>query len=130
MSWIFHFFVFMQIWNMVCARKIHDELNIFEGMCSNIPFMIVWAVIVVGQILISFSGKIFKLHPAGLSVSQHLIAMGFALTVFLVNFILKFCPDNLIPFQLGPDSVYDRKVAEKKAEKPQSVDDESNAINN
>ena len=67
MSWIFHFFVFMQIWNMVCARKIHDELWIFEGMSKNIPFIIVWAIIVVGQIAISFSGKIFKLHPGGLS---------------------------------------------------------------
>ncbi len=48
MSWIFHFFVFMQIWNMVCARKIHDELWIFEGMSKNVPFIIVWAIIVIG----------------------------------------------------------------------------------
>jgi Ca2+-transporting ATPase len=67
MSWIFHFFVFMQIWNMVCSRKIHDEFNIFEGMCKNIPFMIVWLIIVVGQILITLSGMVFKLHPNGLS---------------------------------------------------------------
>jgi len=32
MTWVFDFFVFMQIWNMICARKIHDEWNIFEGI--------------------------------------------------------------------------------------------------
>ena len=48
MSWIFHFFVFMQIWNMVCSRKIHDEFNVFEGMFSNVMFLAVWALIVLG----------------------------------------------------------------------------------
>lgn len=129
MSWIFHFFVFMQIWNMVCARKIHDELWIFEGMSKNIPFIIVWAIIVIGQIAISFSGKIFKLHPGGLHWQQHVQAMVYALSVFLVNFILKFLPDNVVPFQLGPDSVYDRKVEAKKTQEAEQTD-EGNAINN
>lgn len=98
MTWVFHFFVFMQIWNMVCSRKIHDEKNIFEGMHKNFMFLAVWAIIVVGQIAISFSGKVFKLHPAGLDWQQHVTAMGFALSVFVVNFILKFLPDSIICF--------------------------------
>lgn len=67
MTWIFNFFVWMQIWNMVCSRKIHDEWNIFSGMKDNIMFIIIWLFIVVGQVLITFTGKTFKLHPAGLS---------------------------------------------------------------
>jgi len=39
-----------------------------------------------------------------------------ALSVFVVNFILKFVPDSWA-FQMGPDSVYDRECAEKKAAK-------------
>ena len=131
MSWIFHFFVFMQIWNMVCSRKIHDEFNIFEGMCKKIPFMIVWFIIVVGQILISFSGMVFKLHPDGLSWEQHAQAIVYALTVFIVNVLLKLCPDSVFAWiNLGPDSVYERSQAAKLAAKTDGVDDMSNAINN
>jgi Ca2+ transporting ATPase len=42
---IFTAFVLMQIFNMICARKIHDELNIFEGITKNIIFMVLWWVI-------------------------------------------------------------------------------------
>ena len=71
MTWIFHFFVFMQIWNMICARKIHDEINIFSGILTNYLFVIVWITIVICQIAISFSGRTFKLHEDGLSWQQH-----------------------------------------------------------
>ena len=67
MSWIFQLFVFMQIWNMICAKKIHDELNVFTGVFDNAMFLIIWLIIVVGQVLISLSGSFFKIHPAGLS---------------------------------------------------------------
>ena len=108
MSWIFQFFVFMQIWNMICAKKIHDELNVFSGVFDNAMFLIIWLIIVVGQILISLSGSFFKIHPAGLSWQQHVQAIVLALSVFLVNFLIKFLPDNIVCFQLGPDSVFDR----------------------
>ena len=100
----------MQIWNMVCARKIHDEFNVFEGICDNPLFLVVWLFIVIGQIAISFSGQVFKLHPAGLSPIQHIEAIGYALSVFVVNALLKCVPDRF-SFQLGPDSVYDRSMA-------------------
>lgn len=48
MTWVFDFFVFMQIWNMICARKIHDEFNIFEGIHLNWLFILVWLIICVG----------------------------------------------------------------------------------
>lgn len=47
---VFNLFVFMQIFNMICSRKIHDEINIFDGIFSNPAFMIVWVVIVIIQI--------------------------------------------------------------------------------
>lgn len=133
MTWVFHFFVFMQIWNMVCARKIHDEFNIFEGMHKNFMFIAVWAFIVIGQIAISFSGRVFKLHTAGLSWEQHLTAMGYSLGVFIVNAILKCLPDGIIPFSLGPDSVYDRKYGKKQVEEQDNDENrnkEPTSINN
>lgn len=128
MTWVFNFFVFMQVWNMICARKIHDEKNIFDGLISNFAFVIVWLFIFVGQIGISFAGRIFRLHPAGLSLSQHATSIGFALSVFVVNFISKFLPDWIIPITLGQDRVYDRKYGSKAQEPKQgAVDDEQNA---
>lgn len=116
MTWVFHFFVFMQIWNMICSRKIRDELNIFSGLATNFLFIIVWLIIVGGQVLISTSGKIFHLHTAGLSLKQHLQAMGLAATVFIVNAILKLFGDGIMPFGLGPDSAYDRMMEAKKTD--------------
>lgn len=52
MTVVFNLFVFMQIWNMLAARKINDEFNIFEGVFTNAMFIAVWLIIVIGQIAI------------------------------------------------------------------------------
>lgn len=128
MTWVFNFFVFMQVWNMICARKIHDEINVFQGFTENFAFVLVWLFIFVGQIGISFAGRIFRLHPSGLSVMQHVTSIGFALSVFVINLISKFLPDYIIPIRLGEDRVYDRTYGKKNQEpKDGAVDDEQNA---
>jgi uncharacterized integral membrane protein len=53
---IFNLFVFFQIFNMLGARKINDELNIFEGVFTNPMFVIVWLIIVGGQIAMVVAG--------------------------------------------------------------------------
>ena len=110
MTWIFDFFVFMQIWNMVCARKIHDEINILSGILTNCMFVIVWIIIVVCQIAImSIGGRAFSLHTDGLSWQQHAQAIGIAASVFVWDFILKFLPDRWFSkLALGEDSVFER----------------------
>lgn len=47
LSVVFNLFVFMQVFNMICSRKINDEVNIFRGITTNASFIIVWTVIVV-----------------------------------------------------------------------------------
>ena len=42
--------------------------------------------------------------------------MGLAATVFIINAILKFLPDGIMPFGLGPDSAYDRMMEAKKTD--------------
>lgn len=49
----FNVFVMMQIFNMIAARKINDELNIFSGLLTNTMFISVWVIILVGQFLIT-----------------------------------------------------------------------------
>ena len=54
-------FVLMQIVNMVCARKIHDEWNIFEGFFDNFVFLAVWLIIFGLQVvIIQYSSFVFK----------------------------------------------------------------------
>jgi Ca2+ transporting ATPase len=54
---IFTAFVLMQIFNMICARKIHDEWNIFEGIHTNLIFIAIWFVIIGGQVIITTFGQ-------------------------------------------------------------------------
>lgn len=48
LTFIFTAFVLMQIFNMICARKINDELNIFEGIFRNFIFITIWIIIIGG----------------------------------------------------------------------------------
>jgi len=119
LTFIFTAFVFMQIFNMICSRKIHDELNIFEGIHKNLIFIVIWIIIVIGQALIStFGNRVFVVCLDGLDGIQWAMALAVGVTSFFINFILKFIPDWCCP-QLGQDSVHDRAkeaAAKKKAE--------------
>ena len=67
LTFIFNSFVMMQIFNMIAARKIHDELNILEGILKNKIFMVLWVVIICGQVIIcQFGSLVFVVSPDGL----------------------------------------------------------------
>jgi hypothetical protein len=42
---VFNLFVYMQVANMFCARKINDEFNIFEGIHRNGLYAIILIII-------------------------------------------------------------------------------------
>lgn len=46
MTNVFNVFVFLQIFNMVNARKIYDEKNIFDSIFTNKMFLIIWIFII------------------------------------------------------------------------------------
>jgi len=61
MSVIFNVFVYMQVFNMLNARKIHDEVNIMSGISRNLLFLGMWVLIAGFQFLIAtFFGKVFE----------------------------------------------------------------------
>lgn len=67
LTFIFTAFVLMQIFNMICSRKIHDELNVFEGILQNPIFCVLWLIILGGQILITcFGSLVFVVSPDGM----------------------------------------------------------------
>lgn len=53
LTFIFTAFVLMQIFNMIASRKIHDEWNIFEGILKNPIFIVLWFLIIGGQVIIT-----------------------------------------------------------------------------
>jgi len=68
MTFIFNLFIWLQIINMIAARKIHDEKNICAGFFDNPAFLVIWVVIVaVNFLIIQFTGAFFALHPSGQS---------------------------------------------------------------
>lgn len=110
-TFIFTSFVLMQIMHMVCCRKVHDEINIFADIHTNITFIILWLVILGGQVLITqFGSHVFSCSPEGLDGPQWGIAFALGFTTFIVDFIIKYLPDWLFP-KLGKDSVDDRRKA-------------------
>lgn len=95
---VFNAFVFMQIFNMICSRKIHDEFNIFEGVHHNAMFMIIIVIITVIQfIIVQFTQDVFQVARKGLHWHQWLFCIAVGLTVFPVNFITKLFPDRFFP---------------------------------
>lgn len=102
---------------MICARKIHDEFNILEGICKNIIFIVLWILIVIGQVVISQVGSyVFVCCKQGLTWQQWLIAFAVGQSSIWVNIVLKVIPDWLCP-KLGQDSVDDRRRAKSKEKK-------------
>lgn len=70
---VFNSFVFMQIFNMINARKINDEINIFKGIFHNSMFLIIIVSISVVQVLIvQFTQDVFEVSRDGLYWGQWL----------------------------------------------------------
>lgn len=104
LSVVFNLFVLFQIFNMLAARKINDELNFFSGIFTNFMFMSVWVIIVIGQVLITqFGSKAMKVHIRGLTLNQWIICLIVSAFSLVWNFILKFVPDGLFP-QMGDET--------------------------
>ena len=114
MTFIFNLFIWLQIVNMIAARKIHDELNICENFFGNPAFIVIWIIIVVVNFLIiQYTGAFFSLHPKGLDWEQHVLCIGVSLSVLICNFLLKLLPDD-VSLKLGKDSVDDKRIADKE----------------
>lgn len=109
LTFVFNTFVFMQIFNMIASRKIHDEFNIFDGVFTNIMFVLLWIVIAGGQYAIcQYGGIMFVVNDNGLAPIQWAWSIGISVSVLFVDALLKCIPDYLTP-RLGQDSVFNEK---------------------
>ena len=94
-------FVMLQLFNMLNARKINDEPNIFSGIGDNPMFFAIWVGIFIIQILITqFTADVFMVCRQGLTLTQWAICLGLGLSTWVVDFLIKFVPDTMCP-ELG-----------------------------
>lgn len=113
---VFNIFVFMQIFNMVCSRKINDQINILEGISDNLSFIVVWLIILVVQILCcQLFGRFVSVHINGLTATQWIICILVSLVTFPINLLLKFVPDSICP-TLGDEDPNDIEEAQRDYE--------------
>jgi hypothetical protein len=63
----FNIFVCMQIVNMINARKIHDEKNVFQGIHENFMYIGIFIFICIGQfVIVTWGGRALKVCKDGL----------------------------------------------------------------
>jgi calcium-translocating P-type ATPase len=88
----FNIFVFLQVFNSINARKLRkSEHNVFVGVFNNSLYLIVQAIIVVGQLLmVTFGGRALRVHA--LTFNQHLICILIGSTCLLVGYMIKQLP--------------------------------------
>ncbi|KAG2771804.1 hypothetical protein JG687_00018253 [Phytophthora cactorum] len=78
MTIVFNTFVWMQLFNELNCRKIHDELNIFQGITKNRVFLYVCVLQVAMQVvMVQFTGDWFNCTPLEVGQWFACIGMGF-----------------------------------------------------
>jgi magnesium-transporting ATPase (P-type) len=107
---VFNAFVLLNIFNMIAARKIEDEMNIFGGIFDNMIFIVVWIIIVIGQVaIVQYGGSLVDCADDGLTSTQWMICLGIGVTSLFWNAVLKLIPDSIFP-NLGPAGDDDEKA--------------------
>eukprot|EP00873_Tetraselmis_striata_P037774 jgi/Tetstr1/458038/TSEL_044546.t1 len=89
-SIFFNAYIWLQLGNLLNARKINDEWNIFEGILSSGVFIGIYALIAAMQIFIMevpFMRTVFGLHPITLQQWGICLAIGFS--CIIVGYLLR-----------------------------------------
>lgn len=98
-TYIFNIFVWMQLFNLINSRIIDDKLNVFKGICASSYFLIIFTIIVVGQIIfITFLGPAIRVAFWGLDPIGWLISIAIGFISLFVSLLLKFIPlERILP---------------------------------
>lgn len=105
MTNVFNVFTVMQIFNLINARKIHDEWNSFKGILNNWIFFMVFFGCFAGQVIIvQVGGSALKVAYSGLPWEHWIIAVGLGISTWIAGFLIKLLPDSVCP-QFGNKEV-------------------------
>lgn len=102
-TYVFNIFVWLQIFNFINARKINDEINVFEGVTKSPLFIALVVLIMVLQYLfITFGDRAIGCCRYGLDQDGWIITIIISSISIPTSFILKFLPEEaLCPFSWG-----------------------------
>jgi len=88
MTIVFNTFVWMQLFNELNSRKIHDEFNIFSGITKNSTYGYVCIFQVVMQVIIvQWTGRVFGCK--GLDITQWLVCIGLGALSLPMGLLLR-----------------------------------------
>ncbi|KAJ3022867.1 UNVERIFIED_CONTAM: hypothetical protein HDU68_008906 [Siphonaria sp. JEL0065] len=91
---IFNSFVFLQIFNMINARRLDYNLNVFKGIAQNPPFLIIFLIIVASQcIIIEFGDIVFQTHT--LTAVQWIVCILCGSLTLPWGMVLRLLPDEI-----------------------------------
>ena len=98
---LYTIFVFLQLFNQINARKLNNEINIFEGFFSNwIAVAVLFTEIALQVLITEFTGRVFSVNFKGLTWQQWLISIAFCTGSWVVRFFLTFIDFSKLP-QVG-----------------------------
>lgn len=87
-SMVFNAFIWCQLFNMVNARMVEGELNVFSGLHRAPMFVGIWTFIAALQIIIMFfGGPIFKIQ--NMSGVRWAVSVGIGLVHIPFMFIVR-----------------------------------------
>lgn len=127
---IYNFFIFAQIFNEFNSRRIHSELNVFQGLHKAVMFLIIFVGTTVLQLIIMLvPGIRFLFHifdcrkmgeasnkycgeyeAYGISWQSWLISLGLALGIFVIHLLFRL-------IKLPPEFRVSEKAAKKAINK-------------
>lgn len=97
-TYIFNIFVLMQLTNEINARKLRNEVNVFEGMLNNWLSISISLLTYALQVLIIYiGGYAFGVSLYALTGYQWLICLCVSLLSFVWRFFLLLIPNKVFP---------------------------------
>jgi Ca2+ transporting ATPase len=96
-TYVFNIFVMLTIFNEFNARRIKDELNIFEDILRNRLFLYIWFFTFGMQVLIVQIGNYaLAVHYEGLTVEQWFICIAFGTISLPWRLVLRLIPESCL----------------------------------
>jgi len=117
---VFNVFVLLQVFNEINARKIHSELNVFEGMFKHSLFLIiVIGTLVVQVALIETPGLNTAFGCTSLTQDQWIACLLLGASAIPINVVINAIPVSIFPAGGGgiPPDDDDEKDGESKKDK-------------
>ena len=116
MTMVFNTFVLYTLFNQINSRILNDDINVFDKIMGNWPFIVIILAEGLGQaIIVQFGSIAFQCSNNGLTASQWGICIGFSLFTFPTNIIMKFIPlDKCLEYSMS--AWKERKCCKSKVE--------------